>query len=187
MTRLETQIPDLFLFALRSFGDERGRFTETYNEPRYRAHGLDAVFVQTNVSVSRQGVLRGLHAQNPSPQGKLVSVARGAVFDVVIDIRPDSPTYGKWEGFELSAANGQQLYVPAGFLHGFLTLEDDTVFLYQVTSTYDPNGDFSVAWNDDELGIEWPLDRIGGTPDLSAKDAAAPRLRDLDPARLARS
>lgn len=186
MTRLETSIPDLFLFELKSFGDERGSFKELYNEVRYRDLGFEADFVQTNVSISRRGVLRGLHAQNPSPQGKLVTVLRGAVWDVAVDVRVGSPTYGKWQGFDLTAANGHQLYVPPGFLHGFLALEDDTVFLYQVTAHYDAKGDFSVAWNDEELGVQWPLYRIDGEPDLSAKDAAAPRLRDLDPSRLVR-
>ncbi|RYG36985.1 dTDP-4-dehydrorhamnose 3,5-epimerase [bacterium] len=177
MTLLETRLSGIKLFELRAFGDDRGWFSETFQRERYREAGLEMEIVQSNVSVSnRKGVLRGLHAQMPSPQGKLVSVLRGAVWDVVVDIRRDSPDFGQWEGFELTAANHRQLWVPPGFLHGFLVCKRGTVFSYHVTAPYDPNGDFAVRWDDPDIGIEWPLE---GEPLLSSKDKVAPLLADL--------
>lgn len=181
MKRLETRFPEAALFELVVRGDDRGRFLETYRRERYRELGLDFEIVQSNVSVSAKGVLRGLHAQMPSPQGKLVTVLAGRVWDVIVDARLGSPRYGEREGFDLSAENGRQLWVPPGFLHGFLSQEDGSLLSYHVDAAYDPAGDFSVRWDDPDLGIGWPLETA---PILSAKDEAAPLLRDLPPERL---
>ncbi|CAN5703258.1 dTDP-4-dehydrorhamnose 3,5-epimerase [soil metagenome] len=171
-----SRLPEVVVRELRAFGDDRGRFFETYQEERY-----GVAIKQSNVSVSAKGVLRGLHSQMPTPQGKLVTVLTGRVWDVVVDARPGSPRFGQWEGFELSEENGRQVWVPPGFLHGFLSQEDGTILSYHVTAPYDPIGDLSVAWNDPALGIEWPL---SGPPLLSPKDAAALPLAEIDPARL---
>lgn len=154
----------------RVFGDERGFFMETWNAATFAAAGLDLAFVQDNHSRSQKGVLRGLHFQNPGAQGKLVRVARGAVFDVAVDLRRSSPTFGRWAGVELSAANKRMFWVPEGFAHGFLTLEDDTDFLYKCTALYAPQHEHSLAWDDPDVGIAWPLDGI--EVKLSAKDSA---------------
>lgn len=153
------------------FGDERGFFMESWNATSFAEIGLDATFVQDNHSRSQKGVLRGMHFQNPAPQGKLVRVVRGAVFDAIVDLRRSSPTFGQWTGVMLSAENKRMFWVPEGFAHGFLTLEDDTDFLYKCTSAYLPQNEHSLAWNDPEVGIEWPLQGI--EPKLSNKDAAA--------------
>jgi dTDP-4-dehydrorhamnose 3,5-epimerase len=182
VTERPTALPGLRLFELSRFSDARGRFFETYRLDRYAAAGIDAAFVQTNVSVSGRGVLRGLHAQNPTPQGKLVTVLGGAAWDVAVDVREGSPTFGVWESFELTGDNGLQLWVPPGYLHGFLSLAPETIFSYAVTAPYDPSGEFGVAWDDPDLAVAWPLAGIG-TPDLSPKDAQAPRLSATDPAR----
>lgn len=152
------------------FGDERGFFMESWNATSFAEIGLDATFVQDNHSRSQKGVLRGMHFQNPAPQGKLVRVVRGAVFDAIVDLRRSSPTFGQWTGVTLSAENKRMFWVPEGFAHGFLTLEDDTDFLYKCTSAYLPQNEHSLAWNDPEVGIEWPLQGI--EPTLSNKDAA---------------
>lgn len=152
------------------FGDERGFFMESWNATSFAEIGLDATFVQDNHSRSQKGVLRGMHFQNPAPQGKLVRVVRGAVFDAIVDLRRSSPTFGQWTGVMLSAENKRMFWVPEGFAHGFLTLEDDTDFLYKCTSAYLPQNEHSLAWNDPEVGIEWPLQGI--EPTLSNKDAA---------------
>lgn len=180
MTLLPTSLTDAKLLELRSFRDDRGRFFEAWNLSRYRDAGIDLDFVQSNISVSHRGVLRGLHAQNPTPQGKLVTVLNGAVWDAIVDARPGSPTYLQWEGFELSADNRRQLWVPPGYLHGFISLAADTLVNYLVTAPYDPVGDFSVAWNDPDLGIQWP---DLGEPSLSPKDAVAKRFGEIDPIR----
>lgn len=159
------------------FGDERGFFMESWNAGAFARAGLDLNFVQDNHSRSQKGVLRGMHFQNPGPQGKLVRVVRGAVFDAVVDLRQSSPTYGKWTGVHLSAENKRMFWVPEGFAHGFLTLEDDTDFLYKCTAPYAPEHENSLAWNDPEVGIDWPLDGI--EPKLSAKDAVGTRLAAL--------
>lgn len=152
----------------RVFGDDRGFFLESWNAAAFANLGLNLAFVQDNHSRSQKGVLRGMHFQNPGPQGKLVRVVRGAVFDVAVDLRKSSPTYSKWAGVELSASNKRMFWVPEGFAHGFLTLEDDTDFLYKCTAPYAPQNEHSLAWDDPDVGIEWPL---GGTePMLSAKD-----------------
>jgi dTDP-4-dehydrorhamnose 3,5-epimerase len=152
------------------FGDERGFFMESWNATSFAEIGLDATFVQDNHSRSQKGVLRGMHFQNPAPQGKLVRVVRGAAFDAIVDLRRSSPTFGQWTGVTLSAENKRMFWVPEGFAHGFLTLEDDTDFLYKCTSAYLPQNEHSLAWDDPEVGIEWPLQGI--EPKLSNKDAA---------------
>jgi len=151
------------------FGDERGFFMESWNAAAFAQAGLDLTFVQDNHSRSQKGVLRGMHFQNPAPQGKLVRVVSGAVFDAVVDLRRSSPTFGKWTGVLLSAENKRMFWVPEGFAHGFLTLEDNTDFLYKCTSAYLPQNECSLAWDDPDVGIDWPLDGI--EPKLSAKDA----------------
>tara|TARA_A100001391_G_scaffold188957_1_gene159915 strand:- start:7531 stop:8076 length:546 start_codon:yes stop_codon:yes gene_type:complete len=160
------------------FGDERGFFMESWNAAKFAEAGLDIAFVQDNHSRSQKGVLRGMHFQNPGPQGKLVRVVSGAVFDVAVDLRRSSPTFGKWTGVELSAENKRMFWVPQGFAHGFLTLEDDTDFLYKCDAPYAPQNEHSLAWDDPEVGIEWPLDGI--EVQLSAKDAEGTRLSDLE-------
>jgi len=171
MELIPTAIPDVLILEPKVFGDERGFFMESWNREGFAGLGLDRDFVQDNHSRSARGVLRGLHYQNPDPQGKLIRVANGAVFDVAVDLRRSSPTFGKWVGVELSAANKRMLWIPEGFAHGFLVLEDDTDFLYKCTAPYRPENDRTMLWNDPAIGIEWPLD--GMTPVLSAKDAAA--------------
>lgn len=151
------------------FGDERGFFFESWNEAAFAAAGLPAQFVQDNHSRSMKGVLRGMHFQQPQAQGKLVRVVAGAVFDVIVDLRRSSATFGQWHGLELSAANKRMLWVPEGFAHGFLTLADHTDFLYKCTAAYAPEHEHTLAWDDPAVGIHWPLE---GTPQLSAKDAA---------------
>ncbi|MFC3098025.1 dTDP-4-dehydrorhamnose 3,5-epimerase [Alteraurantiacibacter palmitatis] len=154
----------------RVFGDERGFFLESWNAAGFAAAGLDLTFVQDNHSRSQKGVLRGLHFQNPAPQGKLVRVVSGAVFDVAVDLRRSSPTFGKWVGAELSGQNKRMFWVPEGFAHGFLTLEDNTDFLYKCTAPYAPQNEHSLAWDDPDVGIAWPL--AGLEVKLSAKDMA---------------
>jgi dTDP-4-dehydrorhamnose 3,5-epimerase len=167
---VETAIPGPLIIEPRVFGDDRGFFLESWNAANFRAAGLDLDFVQDNHSRSSRGVLRGLHFQNPEPQGKLVRVVSGAVYDVAVDLRRSSPDFGKWVGVELSAANKRMFWVPEGFAHGFLTLEDGTDFLYKCTGRYAPEHEHSLAWDDADVGIAWPLDGI--TPQLSAKDQA---------------
>ncbi|GAB4188305.1 MAG: dTDP-4-dehydrorhamnose 3,5-epimerase [Wenzhouxiangellaceae bacterium] len=182
MTVTETTLPGVLLIEPRVFADERGEFLETWHQHRYQQAGIQHDFVQANQSLSQRGVVRGLHHQWPRPQGKLVQVVRGAVFDVAVDIRTGSPTRGHWFGVELSAANHRQLYIPPGFAHGFQALADDTVFTYLCTDYYWPQGDQVIAWNDPDIAIEWPLPATG----LSAKDAAAAPLRAVDEAQLPR-
>ena len=178
MQATETAIPDVKLIEPRVFGDPRGFFLESWNKRSFSNAGIDEHFVQDNHSRSAKGVLRGLHYQLNVPQGKLVRVTSGAVFDVAVDIRTASPTFGKWVGYELSAANHRMLWIPPGFAHGFLTLEDDTDFLYKCTALYMPEFDRSVRWNDPEIGIVWPVTDI--TPLLSSKDEMAPLLADAE-------
>lgn len=165
-----TPIDGVMLIEPKVFGDDRGFFMESWNAEVFRKAGMDLNFVQDNHSRSSRGVLRGLHYQQPGPQGKLVRVTAGAVFDVAVDLRRASATFGKWFGVELSAANKKMLYVPEGMAHGFLCLEDGTDFLYKCTSDYAPANEHSLLWNDPAIGIEWPLDGI--SPTLSAKDVA---------------
>jgi len=159
----------------RIFNDERGFFKETYSLDRYRRCGVAETFVQDNVSLSRRDVLRGLHGDNR--MAKLVGVLTGSAFDVIVDLRPESPTYLRWCGRTLTARGGQQIYVPRGFLHGFLALEDATIFAYKQSALYDPAHEFAVIWNDEDLGIEWPLG--GRRPILSERDSANPTLAAL--------
>jgi dTDP-4-dehydrorhamnose 3,5-epimerase len=154
------------------FADERGFFKETYSLDRYRRNGVTETFIQDNLSLSQRDVLRGLHGD--PLMAKLVSVVRGAIFDAIVDLRPQSVTYRGWCAKRLTAADGNQLYVPPGFLHGFLALEDETIVAYKQSALYDPGAEFSVAWDDPEIGIEWPLH--GERPLLSPRDAANPRL-----------
>ncbi|MEE4206990.1 MAG: dTDP-4-dehydrorhamnose 3,5-epimerase [Erythrobacter sp.] len=169
MKALATAIPGPLILEPRVFGDERGFFMETWNEGVFRDLGLDLSFVQDNHSLSQRGVLRGLHFQNPGPQGKLVRVARGRVFDVAVDLRRSSEHFGKWVGVELSAENKRMFWVPEGFAHGFLTLTDDTDFLYKCTAPYAPQYEHTLAWDDPQVGIDWPLSGI--EPVVSQKDA----------------
>lgn len=152
------EIEGLYVIEPEVRGDERGYFMETYNYNDMKEQGLDMVFVQDNQSKSRRGVLRGLHFQIEHPQGKLVRVIRGRVFDVAVDLRPGSATYGKWHGVELSEENKKQFYVPAGFAHGFLVLSDEAEFCYKCTDFYHPGDEGGIAWNDPEIGIKWPLE-----------------------------
>jgi len=171
-----TRIPDVLLLEPRVFGDGRGFFFESFNARAFRAaSGLDVAFVQDNHSKSARGVLRGLHYQiDPAPQGKLVRVIAGAIFDVAVDIRKSSPSFGQWVSAELSAENKRQFWIPAGFAHGFLALREATEIVYKTTDYYAPDCDRCIAWNDPTLAIPWPLD--GAAPLLSDKDKCAPWL-----------
>jgi dTDP-4-dehydrorhamnose 3,5-epimerase len=184
MKLLDTSLPGVLIVECRVYRDDRGHFVEVWQEGRYREAGLDVAFVQDNLSVSRRGVLRGLHYQHPGGQGKLVSVAQGAVYDVAVDVRRGSPTFGRWTAAELSAENGRQMYVPPGFAHGFLVLREPAVFLYKCTAPYRPGSEGSIRWDDPDLGIAWP--RVEGMPGplLSPKDAEAPRLCEVPAERL---
>ena len=173
------ELPELVELTPRRFGDERGFFSEVWNHARFAEAGIPTQFVQDNVSLSRsKGVLRGLHFQTPpAAQAKLVRVSCGSIFDVGVDIRRSSPTFGRWAGVVLSAEKWNQLYVPEGFAHGFVTLEDDTEVTYKVSAPYSPEHDRSIRFDDPAIGIDWPLD---GEPVLSEKDAAAPLLAGVE-------
>ena len=173
---IRTSIPEVLIFEPQVFGDARGFLLESWNARRFcDAVGFDISFVQDNHSRSRRGVLRGLHYQIMQPQGKLVRVATGRVFDAAVDLRKSSPTFGRWAGAELSGDNHRQLWIPAGFAHGFLVLSDSADFLYKTTDYYAPQHERSVLWNDPAIGIDWPTDE---EPTLSAKDKAGVLLRD---------
>jgi len=178
MKFIATDLPEVMIIEPTVFGDDRGFFMESWNAARFSEAGLDLHFVQDNHSRSAKGVLRGLHYQNPDPQGKLVRVTSGRVFDVAVDLRQSSKSFKKWVGVELSADNKRMLWVPPGFGHGFLTLEEGTEFLYKCTALYDPSCDRNIRWDDPDIGIIWPLD--DQTPKVSGKDLAAPLLRDAD-------
>lgn len=170
MKATPTAIPDVMVIEPKVFGDARGFFFESFNQQAFNeTTGTSVSFVQDNHSRSAQGVLRGLHYQLQQPQGKLVRVVRGAVFDVAVDIRRSSPTFGQWVGVELSEDNHQQLWVPAGFAHGFVVLSETADFLYKTTDYYAPAHERCIAWNDPAIGIDWPADI---SPQLSAKDQA---------------
>ncbi|MEM1081252.1 MAG: dTDP-4-dehydrorhamnose 3,5-epimerase [Pseudomonadota bacterium] len=175
MTVQRTALAGVCLLEPRLHGDERGWFLENWNQSQGAEHGLPAQFAQANTSRSRRGVLRGLHYQWPEPQGKLVWVTEGAVFDVAVDIRPDSAQFGQWFGIELSAENHRQLWVPEGFAHGFLVLSDSATFSYLCTRVYRAEYDAGIAWDDPDIGIEWPMQPT----ELSDKDRNAPRLGAL--------
>ena len=170
-------IEGLYVIEPTVFKDERGYFVETYNQNDMKEAGLDMVFVQDNQSMSTRGVLRGLHFQKQFPQGKLVRVVRGKVFDVAVDLRSDSKTYGKWFGVELSAENMTQFYIPEGFAHGFLVLSDEAEFCYKCTDFYHPGDEGGLAWNDPEIGVEWPLEE-GVDLIISEKDQKWKGLKD---------
>lgn len=174
-TFTETKIKGVYVIEPKVFGDNRGYFMETYNYEDFKKEGLDMVFVQDNQSKSKKGVLRGLHYQNPNPQGKLVRVISGEVFDVAVDLRKNSATYGQWEGIRLSAENKKQFYVPEGFAHGFLVLSEEAEFVYKCTEFYHPENEGSIAWNDPSIGINWPIENIKNIL-LSSKDQNAPKL-----------
>lgn len=181
MKLIQTALPDVVIIEPQVFGDERGWFMESFNQQRFEARlselglPLPRPFVQDNHSCSQAGVLRGLHYQRaPHAQGKLVRVVKGRAFDVAVDIRPGSPTFGQWAGVELTAANHRQLWVPEGFAHGFVALEDDTHFLYKTTDYYAKDCEASIAWNDPAIGIDWPL--AGLKVKLAPKDEQAPML-----------
>lgn len=180
MKVIQTGLPGCVIIEPRVFGDERGFFFESWNQPRYAEAGLPMQFVQGNVSRSAHGVLRGLHYQWPNPQGKLVSVLDGEVLDVAVDIRRGSPTFGQSTAVLLSAQNKRQFWIPEGFAHGFVTLSDSALFSYLCTAVYDAAADANVRWNDATLAIDWPI----SAPSLSAKDAAAPFLADIPVDRL---
>lgn len=173
MNVIRPEIEGLLVFEPKVFRDDRGFFVETFQQARYAALGVGP-FVQDNWSRSKKGVLRGLHFQQPRPQGKLVMVTRGAAWDVAVDIRKNSPTFGKHFAVELSESTGRQLWVPAGFAHGFLALTDDTDFLYKCTDVFVPEAEGAIRWDDPALGIPWPLEN----PLVSAKDQKAPLLKD---------
>ncbi|MBQ6656041.1 MAG: dTDP-4-dehydrorhamnose 3,5-epimerase [Ottowia sp.] len=177
---IRTPLEGVLILEPKVFGDARGFFLESYNRRDFAAAtGLNLDFVQDNHSRSRRGVLRGLHYQIKQPQGKLVRVVRGAVFDVAVDIRRSSPTFGRWTGAELSEENQRQFWIPPGFAHGFLVLTDTADFLYKATDWYAPEHERGIAWNDPAIGVEWPLDAIG-EPLLSDKDRAAPLLAQAE-------
>ncbi|MCR9073342.1 MAG: dTDP-4-dehydrorhamnose 3,5-epimerase [Alphaproteobacteria bacterium] len=175
------KIPDVKILTPQRFGDARGFFSETYSKATFAEHGLDLAFVQDNHSMSQAvGVLRGLHFQTPPfAQDKLVRVVKGRIFDVAVDIRHGSTTFGEWVGAEISADAWNQILVPVGFAHGFVTLEPDTEVIYKVTAPYAPDHDQGIAWNDPAIGIDWPLNGI--EPTLSGKDTKHPALADLPP------
>ncbi len=172
-----TALPDVLLVEPKVFGDARGFFLESWNAKAFAEAGIPAAFVQDNHSRSPRGVLRGLHYQIRQPQGKLVRVVAGEVFDVAVDLRRASPTFGRWAGERLSADNKRMLWIPPGFAHGFLVLSESADFLYKTTDYYAPEHERVLAWNDADLGIKWPL---AGTPTLAARDAAGARLRDAE-------
>ncbi|HML05044.1 MAG TPA: dTDP-4-dehydrorhamnose 3,5-epimerase [Methanobacterium sp.] len=171
---IETSIKDVYIIEPTVFGDERGYFMETYHQKEFKEAGLDVTFVQDNQSKSKKGVLRGLHFQYNKPQGKLVRVIKGEVFDVAVDLRKNSPTYGKWEGVTLSEENKKQFYVPEGFAHGFLVLSDEAEFTYKCTNFYDPADEGGILWNDEDINIKWPTDEII----LSEKDSKLKTLKE---------
>jgi dTDP-4-dehydrorhamnose 3,5-epimerase len=173
-------IPGLLVIEPKIFGDARGFFFESWNRQRYQQAGLDLDFVQDNVSFSCHRTLRGLHYQNPKPQGKLVQVLQGEVFDVALDLRRSSPTFGKWHGIALSADDKHQFYIPPGFAHGFVVLSETALFCYKCTEFYSPKDEVTILWSDPDIGVVWPVH----DPLLSDKDARGFRLREVAPESL---
>ncbi|WP_338432708.1 dTDP-4-dehydrorhamnose 3,5-epimerase [Clostridium tyrobutyricum] len=176
---VNTEIKGVYIVETKVFGDNRGYFMETYNYNDFKEAGLDMEFVQDNQSKSTKGVLRGLHFQKKHSQGKLVRVTRGKVFDVGVDLRDGSETYGKWVGVVLSEENKKQFYLPKGFAHGFVVLSDEAEFCYKCTDFYHPEDEGGLIWNDPDIGIKWPLDGIDNII-FSDKDKLWPRLKDLN-------
>ncbi|MBK5967694.1 MULTISPECIES: dTDP-4-dehydrorhamnose 3,5-epimerase [Thiorhodovibrio] len=181
MNVITTPLPGVLIIEPQVFGDERGFFLETWQQERYAEAGIGPTFVQDNLAYSRRGVLRGLHLQNPYAQGKLVQVLRGEVFDVAVDVRRGSPSFGRWHGCLLSEENKHQFWVPAGFAHGYLVTAEDALFSYKCTDSYHPETQFSVRWDDPAIGIDWPL---SGPPTLSDADRNALPLAEIAPERL---
>jgi dTDP-4-dehydrorhamnose 3,5-epimerase len=173
--RIETGIEGLVLLEVEAHGDERGFLLESFRAGEWREHGVDADFVQDNHSRSARGILRGIHFQTTPGQAKLVRCVRGAIWDVAVDLRSDSPTYRRWEGHELSDSNHRQLFVPAGFGHGFCVLSDEADVAYKLSSYYDPATEAGIAWDDPDIAIEWPL----RDPTVSGRDRGAPRLAEI--------
>ena len=175
MKVIQTKIDGVLIIEPKVFGDARGFFLESYSQQRYADHGVKGPFIQDNISLSSKGVLRGLHFQDPKSQGKLVSCPMGEVFDVVVDVRKGSKTFGEWVGVHLDAVSGRQVWISPGMAHGFLVLSDKALFTYKCTEYYAPECEHSILWNDPDIGIKWPMtDGLS----LSAKDQAAKRLRD---------
>jgi dTDP-4-dehydrorhamnose 3,5-epimerase len=182
-----TSLPDVLLIEPKIHGDHRGWFVESWQRERYREIGIEPDFVQDNQSFSARGTLRGLHIQNPHSQGKLVQVMQGTVFDVAVDARRGSPHFGRWCGVHLTGENKHQLWVPEGFLHGFLVLSETALFSYKCTDLYHPETQFAVRWDDPGIGIDWPLEQLAGqTPTLSDKDREAPLLSEIAETQLPR-
>ena len=180
MQQISTSLPSVFLLAPQVFGDARGFFMQTYSARQFAAWGIERPFVQDNHSLSGKGTLRGLHYQLQNPQAKLCRVVRGAVWDIALDIRRGSPTFGQHAAALLSAENKRQIYVPRGFAHGFVVLSDEAEFLYKCDDFYAPGDEYGVRWDDAALKIDWPLEAHGiGTPLLSGKDEIAPRLSEI--------
>lgn len=177
----QTDIPGVLLIEPKVHGDERGWFSETWHQQRYREAGIREDFVQDNSAFSRQGILRGLHVQHPHAQGKLVQVLQGEVYDVAVDIRRNSPYFGKWVGAWLSGENHHQFWVPPGFAHGYCVTSETALFSYKCTDVYHPETEFGIRWDDPEIAIEWPLTT---EPLLSDKDKNAPLLSEIDVAKL---
>lgn len=182
MNVIETDLPGVLVIEPKVFGDERGFLMESWNQRRYAEAGLPTRFVQDNVTFSQRGVLRGLHFQNPTPQGKLVYVLQGEVFDVAVDIREGSPTFGRWAGNTISSENKRQFWIPEGFAHGFLVTSETALLAYKCTALYDSNADAGISWDDPDIGIEWPVEE----PILSEKDRKAPRLSEMPDGMLPR-
>lgn len=180
MKVIQTSLPGAMVIEPQVFGDARGFFYESYNEAKYREAGIARRFVQSNVSRSAKGVLRGLHYQWPNPQGKLICVLEGEVFDVAVDIRRGSPTFGQSAGVMLTAENHRHMWIPEGFAHGFCVVSEFATFSYQCTALYDPKADAGIRWNDAALGIDWPI----SAPLLSDKDSKAPLLAEVPAERL---
>lgn len=181
MNVIATELPGVLVLEPKVFGDDRGFFMETYRKDSFASYGVPEGLVQDNLSFSRRGVLRGLHLQWPHPQGKLVQVFSGEVFDVAVDVRRGSPTFGRWMGMRLSGQNKRQIWIPPGLAHGFCVTSSEALFAYKCSDYYHPETELSVRWNDSDIGIHWPLD---GEPDLSTKDMDAPLLRDIPADRL---
>ena len=182
MKIIETQLPGVLVLEPQVFGDHRGWFAETWSQSGYTDAGISKPFVQDNVSFSSRGILRGLHFQNPKAQDKLVQVLSGEVFDVAVDIRVGSPAFGRWVGHNLSSDNHRQMYIPAGFAHGFCVLSQTAIFSYKCTDYYSPSTEMGIIWNDPDIAIDWPIDK----PTLSQKDAVCRKLRDIPDEQLPR-
>ena len=176
----ETKLPGVVIVEPDVYGDERGFFLETWSQKRYAEAGLPKTFVQDNMSYSHKGILRGLHLQHPHGQGKLVHVVAGEVFDVAVDVRVGSPTFGQWDGVLLSAENHKQIYIPPGFAHGFCVTSDSALFAYKCTELYKREAELGIAYNDPDIGIQWPID----DPRVSAKDSVFAKLADIDTDKL---